>query len=153
LLIGTNTAGRAMIAEAFKLSNGQQLHIARAGVRLGGGTTLSAEGVCPDIAVVVGAAEERVSWDDPLKEFGSGTSGPPFARTATNPAAAGTNRAGAGRMNEATLVRERSKGAGAPTAARTPAAGDPAPVIRDAALARALDLIKALALIQELHAR
>ena len=152
LIIGTNTAGRALITEGFKLQNGQELRIARAGIRLGGGTTLSAEGVPPDIAVAVSDAEERVAWNDPLTETGTGPGGGAFSRGATNTAAASTNRISS-RLNEATLVRERSKRGSPAGTVKTVVAAEPAPTMRDAALARALDLIKALALVKELRTK
>jgi hypothetical protein len=149
VIIGTNTAGRAWVAEGFKLSNGQELRIARTGVRLGDGTILSAEGVQPDVTVAVSSAEEKAAWEDPFKDVGVGTNSATVARANATNSAAGTNRTSQPRLNEATLVRERSRGAGAPTNARPAVLVEPAPALRDAALARAVDLIKALALVNE----
>ena len=150
LVIGTNTAGRAMIAEDFLLRNGQTLRIARTGVKLGGGAALTADGLRPDIAVAIAPAEERVLWMEPLKPLPSSTNlvSAPNA-SGTNTAAATTNRTRGERINEAALVRDRRKMPSFAASAKNTDATVPAPVVRDPALARALDVIKALALVRQ----
>ena len=150
LVIGTNTAGRAMIATDFRLSNGQTLRIARTGVKIGGGDALTAEGLRPDVAVAILPADEKALWLDPLKPLARGANLTSATNAPGTNVVAGTNRAPGGRMNEAALVRERQKAvsftAPSPKTADAPA---PVPIMRDPALARALDVIKALALVRQ----
>jgi hypothetical protein len=153
LLIGTNTAGRAMIATEFRLSNGQTLCIARAGVKIGDGNALTADGLRPDVAVAVAPAEEQAFWLDPTKPFGRLANVTSSTNSAGTNVVAGTNRVSAERINEAALVRERQKGAFPKNPPRNASTQTPvaaaAPVVRDPALARALDVIKALALVRQ----
>lgn len=153
LLIGTNTAGRAMIATEFRLSNGQTLCIARAGVKIGDGTTLTPDGLRPDVAVAVTPAEEQAFWLDPTKPFARTSSLTSSTNSAGTNVVAGTNQVSAERINEATLVRDRQKGNLPKNAPRSASTQAPvvaaAPVVRDPALARALDVIKALALVRQ----
>ena len=53
LILGSNTAGQAMIAQEFPLKNGERLRIATAPIQLGDGSALSGQGLKPDIAVEV----------------------------------------------------------------------------------------------------
>ena len=150
LIIGTNTAGRAMVAEDFSLSNGQTLRIARAGVKLGGGGTLTADGVRADIAVAIAPADEKALWLEALKPLASGPNLASASKpSSTNTLTAATNRAQSERINEAALVRDRRKALSPTTPAKNTDASVPAPVVRDPALARALDVIKALALVRQ----
>ena len=55
LILGSRTAGQAMIAQEFPLKNGERLRIATAPIQLGDGSALSAQGLKPDIAVEVAA--------------------------------------------------------------------------------------------------
>jgi len=64
LVLGSSTAGQAMIAEEFPLKNGARLRIATAPVQLGDGATMSSSGVKPDIAVDVTSDEERAYYAD-----------------------------------------------------------------------------------------
>jgi hypothetical protein len=155
LVIGTNTAGRATIAEEFPLKNGQRLRIAKAGIKLGSGAALSLQGVKPDIEVAVNAAEEKRFWADPFKDLSASTNlvGDTGTSSSTNTVAASTNRPPRRRINEAELVRERKEGtnlndllSGARESRATEA--EP-PMVRDPVLARALDLIKGLALVKQ----
>jgi hypothetical protein len=150
LVIGTNTAGRAMIVEDFVLSNGQTLRIARTGVKLGSGAALTADGLRPDIAVAIAPADEKALWLDPLKSLSANANRVSVSKpSSTNNAAATTNRTKGERINEATLVRDRQKMPSFAAPAKNADATVPAPVVRDPALARALDVIKALALVRQ----
>lgn len=154
LVLGTNTAGEAVIAEEFPLKNGQRLRIATAGIRLGSGEVLSAHGVKPDIEVAVGAEEEKVFWADPFKELQATNLVVSATAVGTNESANGTNRPSRRRVTEADLVRERREGASRePVATGTIAkVTEPeTPVVRDPALARALDLLKGLAVVRQLR--
>ena len=146
ILIGTNTAGRAMMTEEFPLSNGQRLCIARKGIKLGSGEELTSSGLRPDIVVNVAAADEKVWWADPFRDLAA----PSMSTAATGAAAnlAGTNRPARRRVNEAELVRARREGTNL-NAVTGAIVEDDALLVRDPALARALDLLKALAVVKQ----
>jgi len=136
LTVGARTAGQASIFKRFQLSNGQELRIAVADVKLAGGPSL-AEGVTPDIPVDSTLAQDRSYLDNPYHVIGAGT----------NAAGEPTNQP-LRRFNEAELVREQRAGLNpgeeldATPTAQSEAPGPP--VIVDPALARALDLLKGL---------
>src|ERR1039458_8910003 len=67
LILGSKTAGQAMIAQEFPLKNGERLRIATAPIQLGDATTLSEQGLKPDITVEVAAADERAYYTDAYK--------------------------------------------------------------------------------------
>ena len=151
LILGGKTAGEAMVAQEFPLKNGERLRIATAPIQLGDGSAMTAQGLKPDITVEVAAADERAYYTDaynvPRKtELLAGA-----GLTLTNQAS-GTNRAvRRPRFNEAELVRERREGI---SEADMTALGDrqpDKPMITDPALARALDLLKGLALVRQSH--
>ncbi len=151
LVIGTNTAGRAMRTEDFPLSNGQRLRIARTGIKLGSGAVLSAAGVEPDIRVAVSARDEQAYWTDPFKDLANTNRPTASADTASSNVPGATNRPPRRRINEAELVRERREGVDL-SLDTGPDRAEPAPrVVRDPALARALDLIKGLAVVRQLR--
>jgi C-terminal processing protease CtpA/Prc len=149
LILGAATAGQAMVKKAFPLKDGQRLWIATAPVRLGDEAEIGAEGLEPDIPVKVSAADELTYYKHPFQRIVS-------ARNAT--AAALAARLGlsvnAGPppvpLNEAELVREHQEGL-SPDEAPPPAPKPKAqrPLVRDPALARALDLLKGLAVIRQ----
>lgn len=148
LLIGSATAGRASMYREFPLSNGQRLRIATSRVRLGDGQELPADGVRPDIEVTVGLDQERAFRADPYRpaRFGS------LASAGADGASGATNRPPRRRLNEADLVRMQREGAdfeaeGDTTPAR--ADGQAPRLVTDPALARALDLLKGLAVVQQ----
>lgn len=140
LILGNETAGAAARWRDYPLANGQFLRIAGAPVKLANGTPLSPQRLQPDIAVTVDAADERLFFDDPYRE-------------SPTPAemAAGTNRVTRRpRPNEADLVRARREGL--PLDAEgivTRETGPARPVLRDPVLARAVDLLKSLAIIRD----
>lgn len=146
LILGGTTAGGAMIAKEFPLKDGQRLRIATVPVKLGDGSPMSAQGVKPDIEVVVAPEDERSFMEDayamlPRTNISSGI----FA------SAEGTNRpVRRPRISEADLVRERREGTNLNlenfTAVRD---REPEkPLIRDPVLARAVDLLKGLAVVR-----
>ena len=142
IILGGTTAGNAMIAEEFTLANGQRLRIATSPVKLGDGTALSTAGVKPDIEVKVRLEDERAYADDAYASLSK------IAVNSTNEIA-GTNRPGRRpRISEADLVRERREGTNldevTPVRDREPEK----PLIRDPALARAVDLLKGLAVVR-----
>ncbi len=146
LILGNRTAGQAMVSKEYPLKNGQRLRIATARIEVGDTATLSPDGVKPDIDVRVGAEDERTYYADAFKVIPRQE----LVRnslSSTNPAAT-TNRASRRRFNEAELVRERKEGASFdPDSSDTDSEPDK-PVVHDPALARALDLLKGLAVVR-----
>jgi hypothetical protein len=149
LVLGGRTAGQAMIAQDFPLKNGDRLRIATAAVQLGDGSPMSWQGLKPDIAVDVSAEDERAYYADPFKAPGRGELSAGWGLSLTN-AAGGTNRPmRRPRFNEAELVRERREGLSEAdlTGARDREADKP--MVYDPTLARALDLLKGLAVVRQ----
>lgn len=148
LLIGSKTAGRTRMFENFTLSTGQQLRIGKTPVELGGGQALPAKGLGPDILVSVESANERAWYEDPYKNISR-----VFGQTvSTNElASSSTNRVRTPRlMNEAELVRRHREGSEVEGDART-AADTGKPVITDPVLARGLDFLKGVSVLQQLR--
>ena len=150
LVLGTKTAGQAMIAKEFPLKNGQHLRIATAPVQLGDGTVLASQGVKPDIAVEVNPEDERAYYADAFAPPPKSALVASASLSATN-ATGGTNRSGRRtRFNEAELVRERRDGATLDAEPGTGRSREPeTPLVHDPALARALDLLKGLAVVRQ----
>lgn len=154
LVLGSRTAGQAMITQDFPLRSGEQLRIATGPVLLGDGSALSAQGIKPDIEVSVSPETERAFFADAFVVLprSNAVAGAKLSLTnqpeGTNPAAR------RGRMNEAELVREhrqaidpgRDSNSGGPTA--RPAEPDK-PAVNDPVLARGLDLLKGLAVVRQ----
>ncbi len=151
LILGAATSGQAMVKQAFPLKDGQRLWIATTPVRLGDGAEIGAEGLKPDIPVKVGAANERTYYENPFQRIVS-------ARNATAAALAASLGLSVTQgpppvpLNEAELVREHQEGL-SPDEAPPPTlkARPQRPVVRDPALARALDLLKGLAVVRQGH--
>lgn len=151
LILGGRTAGQAMVAQEFPLKNGDRLRIATAPVQLGDGSALSSQGLKPDIAVNVSPEDERAYYADAFTASGrSELSG--GASTSLTNLAGGTNQSARRiRLNEAELVRERREGLSeADLAGARDREGD-RPIVRDPVLARALDLLKGLAVVGRSH--
>ena len=151
VLIGSRTAGQAQVFKEFDLSNGQRLRIATGQVRVGNGKILSASGVAPDIEVLLSGDEEKAYFADASKVLARPTAS---LRATNNPAsAASTNRASRRRLNEAELVRMQREGL-SPDEQEVTGPGPQTekdgsePVVRDPALARALDLLKGIAIVE-----
>jgi C-terminal processing protease CtpA/Prc len=155
LILGGATAGQAKVFKEFSLDNGQKLRIATAQIKLGDGTPLVC-GLKPDIAMEASLADERAYLEDPYKI-------PHSPAPARNESAAGSNLSSTNEWahrptNEAELVREHRAGETLnedsdkmnPEIIAAPEEPVP-PVIADAVLARALDLLKGLAVIQQGH--
>lgn len=150
LLLGNRTAGEAMMAQEYPLSDGSRLRIAIAPIDLGDGTAISSQGVKPDISVEVSAQDERAYYTDPFKEIAMNSALAGASAPLTNQVQ-GTNHNGRRvRFNEAELVRERKEGLNPD--ADLPAAKESEtdqPTIQDPVLARALDVLKGLALVRQ----
>ncbi|HWD91599.1 MAG TPA: S41 family peptidase [Verrucomicrobiae bacterium] len=140
LILGSPTAGAAMLMQEYPLKDGERLRIASAPITLGDGTPLPAQGLKPDIDVTVSEKAERAFYADAFRVV-------PDAKQATGASATNVTPPYY-RLNEAELVREHKAGENPEeqTAARPP---EPqAPVVSDPALARALDLLKGLAVVR-----
>ncbi|HLP76929.1 MAG TPA: S41 family peptidase [Candidatus Paceibacterota bacterium] len=151
LVIGSKTAGLALAGQDYDLKNGAKLRVATSPVTLGNGTTLSTNGIRPDIEVSVNPEDEHSYYADSFFVIrkinqlamagGSGTNQP-----------AGTNGNRRARFGEAELVREHRAGIDRETGETPRREPEPEkPVVSDPALARALDLLKGLAVVR--HAR
>ena len=168
LLLGNRTAGLGVTYKDFPLGDGRSLKIAGTPVEIPGKGVLPASGLTPDITVDVSLSEERAYFLDPylvssqpapsrsvaassfLDDEDIAASGHrlneaelvrrqklgvvPEEAISEEPA---TRR----RMNEAELIRERRGGIAGQESARTRPLTDPA-------LLRALDLLKALAVVR-----
>ncbi len=147
LVVGSRTAGRAYVFKEFELANGQRLLVASTPVQVGPDQALT-EGVAPDIDVAVSAHDEKAWFADPFRGLSDSPALEGEPETGSTPS---TNRLRP-RLNEAELVRRQrdravsssSEGLGAGPSAG-PRSAEPA--VRDPALARALDLLRALALV------
>ena len=142
LLLGGKTAGQAQVTQEFPLKNGVRLRIATAMIQLGDGSALTTEGLTPDIVVAVNPAEEQKYFADA------------FQTLAKTNLPVGTGIAGATpatrrpRLNEAELMRERREGL-SEASLNAPRESEPEqPIVRDPVLARALDLLRGLALVR-----
>lgn len=153
LLIGAPTAGTACVSKEFTLKTGPRVRIAVSPVTVGKAEVLSPAGLRPDIRVEVDPDEERAWYKDAYTALPKPALVAASGSSATNDTTlTGTNRPARRRINEADLVRMLKEGQ-APDAEATnvsPRSTEPAqPVLRDPALVRALDLLKALAVVQK----
>ncbi len=147
LIIGASTAGQAAITKVFDLKNGGQLRIATSMIKLGDGTTVSMRGVKPDIEVAVSAADEKAYLADPFADPTASADLTAGSLSSTN--SASTNRLRR-RISEADLVRARREGA---TIDDLMEKEEPEKQeVRDPALARALDVLKGLAVVRQFKA-
>jgi hypothetical protein len=147
LILGSQTAGEAMIAQDYPLKTGQRLRIATAPIRLGDGSLLSDTGVKPDIQVEVAPLAEQSYYADAFKEFSKAN--PAISLGATNRTAT-TNRARRP-FNEAELVRERKQGTILDSDPDGLGAEPEKPIVRDPVLVRALDVLKGLVVVRQSH--
>jgi hypothetical protein len=140
LVLGETTSGQARVMEERRLPSGQSVWVAGDAVKLGNGDSLD-QPVQPDIAVPVDRALEREWLENPFKRLVSAGTGAPDASSRPRR-----------RLNEATLVRQQRENGfigDLPEFAPAPDSdGPPAATLQDPALARALDLIKGLAVVQ-----
>jgi carboxyl-terminal processing protease len=150
LLIGTNTAGAASMAKEFALQTGQRLRVAVAPVKVIGDKELPATGLKPDIAVDVKPEDELTWYENAYKVLPRMARAPVAATNEVN--LSGTNRQPRRRLNEADLVRMNREGIPFDAEWTNPparATDSPLPSVNDPALARALDLLKGLAVVQQ----
>jgi len=149
LILGTRTAGQAMIAQEYPLKDGERLRIATGPIQLGDGSSLSGQGLKPDIAVEVSPEDERSYYGDAFKQFSKPVSGGSGSTLGTTNLAQGTNRVRRPRFNEAELVRERRDGLALDSDFSPGGSDSDKPVVRDPVLARALDFLKGLSVMRQ----
>jgi len=147
LLFGSKTAGQAMVAQEYPLGGGVRLRIASGPIRLGDNVEISSDGVKPDINVSVAPQAEKSYFADAFKDPVRTNLVAATSLSGTN--AAATNRVRRPRFNEAELVRERRDGfLPDADAAESPDVDPDRNVVRDPVLARALDVLKGLAVVR-----
>jgi C-terminal processing protease CtpA/Prc len=150
LLLGTNTAGKATMGKEFTLNTGQRLWVATSLVKLGNGKSFPASGLQPDIKVEVSPADEHAYFEDAYKVLPKANDSANGSTNQTNLSV--TNRLARHRTSEAELVRMHRDGElpdlEAP-AAKSRETEMPPHVIYDPALARAIDLLKGLSVVQQ----
>jgi C-terminal processing protease CtpA/Prc len=152
LLLGTESAGRASLFKDFPLNEGGKLRIAVGEIKLGDGAVFRG-GIKPDIVVKTNPEDEKAYWEHPWQVPGeAGKTNAAVTNVAASPSQ--TNGGAFRRFSEAELVREQRDGVdleaefGAGGRSQT----DPnLKIVRDPVLARALDLLKGLAVVQKPH--
>jgi C-terminal processing protease CtpA/Prc len=149
LLLGSKSAGEAMVAREYPLKNGDKLRIAAARIEVGDSAVLSPDGVKPDIDVDVPGEDERLYYADAFRALPRPELSVNTSLSLTNQNGGTNNRAAARRrFNEAELVRERKEGASFDAESVDRDNEPDKPVVHDPALARALDLLKGLAVVR-----
>ncbi len=149
LVIGQTTAGAAALMEDFPLKGGQLLRIATSPVKLASGVALSPQGLRPDITVAVKADDEKRYFADAYREPVTPPEVASVGLGSSTNDAVGTNRVRRPRPNEADLVRARRDGLPLDGELVSTRPAEPQrPVLRDPTLARAVDLLKGLAVVR-----
>ncbi len=142
LILGSTTAGEAAVYRDFLVANGGNLRIAVGPVRTGNGSILSTEGLTPDISISTPLSWERAYLSDPFTAVITTTN----SVTATNQVVASVRIRR--RVNEAELVRSKQQGVEPGTELVKPVPTEQPRMIRDPALARAVDLLKGLRIVR-----
>jgi Peptidase family S41 len=151
LMIGANTAGHAQVFQDVPLSKGGRLRIATGPVKTGNGQTIPSSGITPDIQLTVAESDELAYLEDPYRV--------PASAAAVSLGGEGTRSASGSRLprrrlNEAELVRLQREGGDLSEDGPSAPLGEAEPmVILDPALARGLDLLKGLAVVQRYRAK
>ena len=138
LLIGTATTGGARQFKDFTLSTGQRLRIATGETKLGDGQAMPATGLRPDIAIAVSAEDERSFFAEPYKTVSPATVASATRKAGGSPA----------RLTEAELVRRMKAGQNLDSELVVSSPVSATLLVRDPALARALDLLKGLSVVR-----
>ena len=121
-------------------------------VQVGRGKALSSRGVAPDIEVMVKSDDEKAYFADAFKLLSKPTA---QLKATNNPVQIGSTNRDRRRVNEAELVRIQREGRTSNEDDLTAAEPPPPPpeegsepLVRDPALARALDLLKGIAIVK-----
>jgi len=141
LLLGSSTAGELSLYRDIPLSTGQVLRVATGELKFEDGSAMPFNGVVPDIKVKVSLLDEQMYLADAYKLIGDA------GATNNNQTAVVPTRM----INEAELVRRHKEGQNpdVDTVPIKPGEAVAKNVIRDPALARAVDLLKGLAIVRE----
>lgn len=148
LILGSRTAGQAMLSQDFPLADGERLRIASAPMVLGDGSGLSSDGIKPDIDVTVSLEDERKFYADAFLVVAMTNQ---VANTTNNIASEADDTLERVPFNEAELVREHKAGENPDEESPKRPPEPKLPVVSDPALARALDLLKGLAVVRQNH--
>jgi hypothetical protein len=146
LVLGSRTAGQALVFKDFPLTTDFLLRVAVANIKVGGDLALTSNGVTPDITVNVPEADEKAYLDNPYQAQSKVDS------ETTGPSRMDTNRLVGRRVNEADLVRRQREGLDADrdlVPGGTREGSEKQPIVRDPVLARALDLLKGIAVVYQ----
>lgn len=145
LTIGSQTAGAARLYEEFLLTNGQRIRVASESLQIGEGRRFPEMGLTPDLLVAVDEKTERAFLEDPFMEIASTLTTADGKSEVAAPS--GLQRR---RMNESDLIRMRGLGNDLDSNESAPLTDvTQKPLIRDPALARAVDFLKGLALFRK----
>lgn len=139
LLLGNPTAGRALAGREFGLAGGRRLRVAVSPVKLGNGSEIPTEGLKPDIVISIPLERERLLA---AESYGAQV----VSASTTN--APGSRPARSRRLSEADLVREHRELTNQMESAPGREILPPKPAVSDPVLARALDLLKGLAVVR-----
>jgi len=167
LIIGSPTAGAAVNFKEYFLTDGERLGIAAPPGKSAGADVSHVQ---PDITVLVNLDDERAFLDNPYGMIAQDNTGLPAATNSFLPFVDHTSEAdlvlqkqGDGKhigrlqtrdmvLPEAASIHKQGHGGDDGDNSPTSRAGDSQrPVIRDPVLARALDLVKGLAVVRESH--
>ena len=144
LLIGADTAGRVSQFREFALSNGQRLRVATGPLLFGEGQILVGGAVQPDIEIDVAVEDELAYLDNAYRILPDDLS-TLQAEVEPNPFRP---------LSEAEIVRRHKLEQGEELETEEKFENIEAPLeseIRDPALSRALDVLKALAVVRKIH--
>jgi C-terminal processing protease CtpA/Prc len=146
LILGSQTAGEARIFKDFNLQDGQKLRIAVAPIKVGKGNVLSGSGIKPDIEIKTTLEDDRFYFEDAYRTLARQIPETDLDLN-TNNAATETNLPRQ-RLNEAELVRRHREGLSIEDEfSDTRRQNQEVRLVRDPVLARALDLLKGLAVV------
>lgn len=138
LLLGSQTAGQLSLYRDIPLTTGQTLRVATGEIKFDDGSSMPFDGVKPDIKVDVSLLDEQMYMADAYKVIGDMGTNKPVAVTPTR------------LINEAELVRRHKEGLNPDVEVVPVKPGETqGKVVRDPALARALDLVKGLSMVRD----
>ncbi len=137
--IGNTTAGKAITQKEFELSNGQKILIAVNTIHFPNQSFIPADGYHPNIYVQVPEDAEKIYLEDPFRDL--------RPKLESKDLTKGTNKVSI-RINEAELVKMQKDSKNFAEKTETKHDEIEYPTIQDPVLARAVDLFKALAFME-----
>jgi C-terminal processing protease CtpA/Prc len=146
IAIGSSTAGQAVLSKEFTLASGQHIRVATAPIKVAKEVELPLAGIKPDIMIETRLQDDLAYVADPYKETKSRLVKSAGGATNQTNSASRSSR----RLNEAELVRMLREGENVDEGSTLIAGSEAAkPAIQDPVLARALDLLKGLAVLHQ----